>query len=81
MISFCLASVTASTDAPGSFEAQAAALASGAAPAETLVAALPPVEETAPLAEIAPDLVHPVLHKSVSELLDDAERIEIKIVK
>lgn len=34
-----------------------------------------------PLAEIAPDLIHPVLHKSVSELLDDAERIEIKIVK
>ena len=34
-----------------------------------------------PLVEIAPDLVHPVLHKSVSELLDDAERIEIKIVK
>jgi 2-amino-4-hydroxy-6-hydroxymethyldihydropteridine diphosphokinase len=34
-----------------------------------------------PLAEIAPDLMHPVLHKSVSELMDDAERIEINIVK
>lgn len=34
-----------------------------------------------PLSEIAPDLMHPVLHKSVSAMLDDAERIEIKIVK
>lgn len=43
-------------DAPGSFEAQAAALASGANPTETLVAALPPVEESAPVAEIDPAL-------------------------
>ncbi len=34
-----------------------------------------------PLAEIAPDLVHPVLHKSINELLDEVEPIEIKIVK
>ena len=44
------------TGARGSFEVQAAALASGAAPAETLVAALPPVEEAAPEAEIDPAL-------------------------
>jgi 2-amino-4-hydroxy-6-hydroxymethyldihydropteridine diphosphokinase len=34
-----------------------------------------------PLAEIAPDLIHPVLHKSINELLDEVEPIEIKIVK
>lgn len=44
------------TDAPGSFEAQAAALASGAPPAETQVAALPPAEEAAPVAEVDPAL-------------------------
>ena len=44
------------TDAPGSFEAQAAALASGAPPAETQEAALPPADETAPVAEIDPAL-------------------------
>ena len=44
------------TDAPGSFEAQAAALASGAAPAETQVAALAPAEESAPVAEPDPAL-------------------------
>jgi len=44
------------TDAPGSFEAQAAALASGAAPAETQVAALAPAEEAAPVAEPDPAL-------------------------
>lgn len=43
-------------DAPGSFEAQAAALASGAAPAETQVAALPPVEDASPVAEPDPAL-------------------------
>lgn len=44
------------TDAPGSFEAQAAALASGAAPTETQVAALPPAEEVIPVAEADPAL-------------------------
>lgn len=44
------------TDAPGSFEAQVAALASGAPPAETQVAALPPAEEAAPVAEVDPAL-------------------------
>lgn len=43
------------TDAPGSFEAQAAALASGAAPAETRVADLPPVD-TVEVAEVDPAL-------------------------
>lgn len=32
-----------------------------------------------PLAELAPKLVHPVLRKSVSELLDGVERSEIKL--
>lgn len=44
------------TGAPGSFEAQAAALASGAAPTETQVAALPPAEEVIPVAEADPAL-------------------------
>ena len=44
------------SDAPGSFEAQAAALASGTPPAETQVAALPVVEEAAPVAEDDPAL-------------------------
>ena len=44
------------TDAPGSFEAQAAALSSGAPPAETQLAALPPAEEAAAVAEIDPTL-------------------------
>jgi D-alanyl-D-alanine carboxypeptidase len=43
------------TDAPGSFEAQAAALASGAAPAETPVADLPPVDAVE-VAEVDPAL-------------------------
>ena len=34
-----------------------------------------------PLADLAPDLVHPVLHKSVSELLDGVDRSEIKLLK
>ena len=42
--------------AQGSFESQAAALANGAAPAETEVAALPPAEETAPMPEVDPAL-------------------------
>ena len=32
-----------------------------------------------PLAELAPDLIHPVLRKSVSELLEDVDRSEIKL--
>lgn len=43
-------------DAPGSFEAQAAALASGAAPLETQIAALPPAEEAIPVADTDPAL-------------------------
>jgi D-alanyl-D-alanine carboxypeptidase len=42
--------------AQGSFESQAAALATGAAPAETQVAALTPAEEGAPVAEPDPAL-------------------------
>ena len=34
-----------------------------------------------PLADLAPDLVHPVLHKSVGELLDGVDRSEIKLFK
>ncbi len=34
-----------------------------------------------PLAEIAPDLVHPVLRRSVSELLEDVDRSEINLFK
>ena len=33
-----------------------------------------------PLADLAPDLVHPVLHKSVGELLDGVDRSEIKLL-
>jgi D-alanyl-D-alanine carboxypeptidase len=47
------ADLAAISEAPGTFEAQAAALASGAAPAET---ALPPVEEVAAVAEPDPAL-------------------------
>lgn len=32
-----------------------------------------------PLVELAPDLVHPVLHKSVSELLENVDRSEINL--
>jgi len=34
-----------------------------------------------PLADLAPDLVHPVLHKTVNELLDGVDRSEIKLFK
>jgi 2-amino-4-hydroxy-6-hydroxymethyldihydropteridine diphosphokinase len=34
-----------------------------------------------PLAEIAPDLIHPVLEKSVRELLDKVDRSDIKLFK
>lgn len=34
-----------------------------------------------PLAELAPDLVHPVLRRPVSELLDDVDRSEINLFK
>lgn len=34
-----------------------------------------------PLANLAPDLVHPVLHRSVGELLDDLDQSEIKLFK
>jgi 2-amino-4-hydroxy-6-hydroxymethyldihydropteridine diphosphokinase len=34
-----------------------------------------------PLAEIAPDLIHPVLRKPVIELLDDVDRSEIILFK
>jgi len=34
-----------------------------------------------PLADLAPDLVHPVLHKPVSELLDGVDRSEITLVQ
>lgn len=34
-----------------------------------------------PLAELAADLGHPVLHKTVSELLDDVDRSEITLIK
>jgi 2-amino-4-hydroxy-6-hydroxymethyldihydropteridine diphosphokinase len=34
-----------------------------------------------PLAEIAPDLVHPVLHKPIHELLDNVDRNDIKLFK
>ena len=34
-----------------------------------------------PLAEIAPDLVHPIFHKAVIELLAGVDQSEIKLVK
>jgi 2-amino-4-hydroxy-6-hydroxymethyldihydropteridine diphosphokinase len=34
-----------------------------------------------PLAEIAPDLVHPVLGRPIHELLDDVDRSDIKLFK
>lgn len=34
-----------------------------------------------PLAELAPDLVHPVLRRPVSELLDDVDRSKINLFK
>ena len=34
-----------------------------------------------PLAEIAPDLIHPVLGKPIHELLDDVDRSDIKLFK
>jgi 2-amino-4-hydroxy-6-hydroxymethyldihydropteridine diphosphokinase len=34
-----------------------------------------------PLAEIAPDLVHPVLGKTIHELLNDMDRSDIKLFK
>jgi 2-amino-4-hydroxy-6-hydroxymethyldihydropteridine diphosphokinase len=34
-----------------------------------------------PLADLAPDLVHPVIYKTVSELLDSVDKSEIKLVK
>ncbi|MDO8753120.1 MAG: 2-amino-4-hydroxy-6-hydroxymethyldihydropteridine diphosphokinase, partial [Anaerolineales bacterium] len=34
-----------------------------------------------PLAELAADLLHPVLHKTVSKLLDDVDRSEITLFK
>jgi 2-amino-4-hydroxy-6-hydroxymethyldihydropteridine diphosphokinase len=34
-----------------------------------------------PLAEIAPDLVHPALNKPIHELLDKADRSDIKLFK
>jgi 2-amino-4-hydroxy-6-hydroxymethyldihydropteridine diphosphokinase len=34
-----------------------------------------------PLAEIAPDFVHPVLGKPIHKLLDDVERSDIKVYK
>jgi 2-amino-4-hydroxy-6-hydroxymethyldihydropteridine diphosphokinase len=34
-----------------------------------------------PLAEIAPDLVHPVLHKPIHKLLDNLDHSEIEIFK
>jgi 2-amino-4-hydroxy-6-hydroxymethyldihydropteridine diphosphokinase len=34
-----------------------------------------------PLAEIAPDLVHPILGKPIHELLDEVDRSEIKLFK
>jgi 2-amino-4-hydroxy-6-hydroxymethyldihydropteridine diphosphokinase len=34
-----------------------------------------------PLADLAPDFVHPIFHKAVSELLANVDRSEIKLVK
>jgi len=34
-----------------------------------------------PLAEIAPDLVHPALHKPIHKLLDEVDRSDIKLFK
>jgi len=34
-----------------------------------------------PLADLEPDLVHPVLHKSVTALLNNVDRSEIKLYK
>jgi len=34
-----------------------------------------------PLAELAPDLVHPVLGKPIHELLDGVDRNDIKLFK
>ena len=33
-----------------------------------------------PLSDVAPDLVHPILQRSIIELLDDVDRSEIKLV-
>jgi len=51
----------------------------------TLVIPHPRLHERAfvlvPLAHLAPDLVHPVLQKPVSKLLDDVDRSEITLFK